>query len=223
MFTYRAPRFIRKTSITFDDAVLATGHCGLFRAPLHLAPGIMPSMAELIDTAPISHIDRDDWELDVKVHMLMKDQYPCIPNWHCDNVPRTAGGTRYDLIGDHSGERDYSATPSFPMYVWVSDEPTTEFLDGDVPVATAPKSHQDVAQVMKAMEDEFAHEAFRCLQANAWYAMDQRTPHRGRKSQDSRWRVFARLTHKSIAPERPVLSVIRRHAQVYLEPDHFTW
>jgi len=217
MFAYRTPRVISLTDIKFDEAVLSTDHCGLFRAPLHLAAALMPSMADLIASCPIDAAYRADWELDVKVHMLMRDQYPCIPNWHCDNVPRT-DGTRYDLVGSHDGTFDYGAGRDIPMFLWVSDEPTTEFLAEELQVPETPGSHADVAFDIQ----QWAPRTQR-IQANAWYSMDQRTPHRGRAAEHGGWRVFARLTHKSIAPSRPVLSVIRRHTQVYLEADHFTW
>lgn len=218
MFTYRAPRLVKPTDITFDEAVLSTDHCGLFRAPLHLAASFMPSMAALIDSAPIGREFRDQWELDIKVHMLMRDQYPCIPNWHCDNVPRSDRGTSYDLTRDHEGPFDYGAGNAVPMLLWVSDEPTTEFLAEAFTVAETPISHKDVAFDVKTWAP-----ALERIKANAWYSMDQRTPHRGRAAERNGWRVFARLTHKSIAPARPVLSVLRRHAQVYLEAEHFTW
>lgn len=216
-FTYRVPRLIKETDIRFDHAALSADHCGLFRAPLHLAASFMPSMSELIASAPIATCFRDQWELDVKVHMLMKDQYPCIPNWHCDNVPRT-DGTRYDLVGSHDGTFDYGAGRDIPMYLWVSDEPTTEFLDEELEVPEVPQSHAEVAFDMENWVPRKQR-----IRANAWYSMDQRTPHRGRAATEGGWRVFARLTHKSIAPSRPVASVIRRHAQVYLEANHFTW
>lgn len=219
MFSYRAPRFIKHTFISFDEAVLSTDHCGLFRSPLHLAASLMPNMAELLETAPIPRDERDQWEVDIKVHMLMKGQFPCIPNWHCDNVPRPAGDTRYDLIGSTDGQRDFTANPGPPMFLWVSDSPTTEFLTRDISAARPPTSHEEVARLMiyRASSD------FQRIQPNAWYSMDQCTPHRGRAAECNGWRVFARLTHKSIAPSRPVVSVIRRHCQVYLDAGSFAW
>ena len=218
MFTYRAPKLIANTAVAFDEAVLSTGHCGLFRAPLHLAAGLMPSMAELLATAPILKQHQKDWEVDIKVHMLMKDQYPCIPNWHCDNVPRPDGKTDFSIIGSTDGEFNFATGECTPMFLWVSDEPTTEFLVDDQLVPLPPTSHKDVASDVQGYKWPTQR-----IKSNSWYSMDQRTPHRGRAAEKDGWRVFARLTHKSIAPTRPVTSVIRRHAQVYLEPDHFTW
>src|SRR3546814_568198 len=94
-FELRIPKLVKETSISFNQTVLEIGHCGLFRAPLHLSEGLMPQMAELVRSAPVQ--DPQNWELDIKVHMLMPGQFPCIPNWHCDNVPRDESGLRYDL------------------------------------------------------------------------------------------------------------------------------
>lgn len=62
------------------------------------------------------------------------------------------------------------------------------------------------------------------IPAQTWISMDQRTPHRGTLSDKNQWRVFVRLTHKSITPVRPVANdYVRRHCQVYLNPETFSW
>lgn len=43
----------------------------------------MPDLKPLFDSCPIK-----DGVIDVKIHMLMPNQYPCIPNWHYDLVPQ---------------------------------------------------------------------------------------------------------------------------------------
>ena len=60
-FIYRAPRLVKATDITFDPAALSVDHCGLFRAPLHLAASFMPSMAVLIASATIADEYRYQW------------------------------------------------------------------------------------------------------------------------------------------------------------------
>ena len=55
----------------------------------------------------------------IKVHMLMPGQWPCIPNWHLDFVPRKNGQKIVSKI-----------TPEHPMYLWCSNAPLTEFKDG---------------------------------------------------------------------------------------------
>lgn len=213
-FALRTPKAIKQTDIKFDTKVLEASHCGLFRAPLHLAGCLMPTMAELIDSAPVKN--REMWELDVKVHMLMPGQFPCIPNWHTDNVPRDEGGLRFDLV-DTQEEGQHP-----PMFLWLSDGPETEFLERGLEMPAAPGSNQELARFLNGAGLGLGPLTQR-LQPNVWWSMDQQTPHRGTRATQFGWRVFARLTHKSIAPARPVNSVIRRHAQVYLDAANFGW
>lgn len=151
----------------------------------------------------------EEWEVDVKVHMLMKNQYPCIPNWHCDNVPRgTDGEVDYQRIQDWS----------IPMLLWVSDGPETEFLTERLQLPEEPASHLALAEAIR--EHGTATER---IKPQTWYSMTQRTPHRGTKAEADGWRIFVRLTHRTIAPDRPVLSYLRRHSQVYLDATTFSW
>lgn len=218
-FLLNTPSLVSQTSISFDPKVLEVGHCGLFRAPLHLAAQLMPSMADLVASVPVEN--PEDYELDVKVHMLMVGQYPCIPNWHTDNVPRDESGLRFDLID----------TEAPKMLLWISDGPETEFLAQKVTMPHLPGSHQEIARWIKYGNarqtrvgwDNLPDYQTQRLQPNVWWSMDQRTAHRGTQAKKSGWRVFARVTPKTLAPQRPVTSVIRRHAQVYLDAATFGW
>jgi hypothetical protein len=95
-------------------------HCGVHLAPINAVRELMPEVGQLIDqTFP----DRpEDFTWDVKVHMLMPLQYPCIPNWHCDAVPRENGIQQFHLVQDH-----------LPLYLWVSGPPLTQFEGGYLP------------------------------------------------------------------------------------------
>jgi hypothetical protein len=144
--------------------------------------------------------------------MLMKGQYPCIPNWHCDNVPRnTDGKLEYGRI-------DF-AEPA--MLIWISGSPETTFLDKDIETPIPPRNHGELAEVVKHYIKRGDAKEVK-LPANTWCQFRQNIPHRGNATPDYTWRVFARLTHKSIMTARPVISVVRRHAQVYL-PHDFHW
>jgi len=93
-------------------------HCGVHQGEASDVRELMPDLAPLMDTFP------DDESLfmwDVKVHMLMPRQYPCIPHWHTDNVPRINGIQRFDLIA-----------PDASMYLWISGAPLTQFKHGYV-------------------------------------------------------------------------------------------
>lgn len=94
-------------------------HCGLRSAPFEQVLILMPDLREIVETFPDNP---NDFTWDVKVHQLMPRQYPCIPNWHLDNVPRVNGVQRMDLIPKHLP----------PMYLWVSGPPLTQFQHGYV-------------------------------------------------------------------------------------------
>lgn len=93
-------------------------HPGVHQAPAAVVRELMPDLSELLNTFPD---DEEAFTFDVKVHMLMPRQYPCIPNWHFDNVPRINGIQRFDLV-----------QPGLPMYLWVSNGPLTQFKHGYV-------------------------------------------------------------------------------------------
>ena len=91
-------------------------HCGVHQAPIFKVYELMPNLTTILETFPDLVTD---FTWDVKVHMLMPNQYPCIPNWHADNVPRTHGIQRFDLC-----------KPELPMYMWISGGPLTQFKHG---------------------------------------------------------------------------------------------
>jgi hypothetical protein len=90
--------------------------CGLFHCPLEEARELMPELPW--DESPI--LDGVEYIVDVKVHKLMPNQWPCIPNWHGDFVPRdpVTLQERPDLIDP------------VQMFMWLSGPPFTEFRDG---------------------------------------------------------------------------------------------
>lgn len=93
-------------------------HCGVHQAPYGAVLQLMPDLKPILETFPDDPLD---FTWDVKVHMLMPRQYPCIPNWHVDNVPRENGVQQFDKI-----------KPYLPMYLWVSNAPLTQFQHGYV-------------------------------------------------------------------------------------------
>jgi hypothetical protein len=93
--------------------------CGLISCDLYEVRTLMPEVMDIINTAPIVH---DQYIVDVKVHMLMPFQYPCIPNWHYDFTPR-----------DRDGNKMFDKrNPDSKMLLWLSNPPLTEFEDGRV-------------------------------------------------------------------------------------------
>lgn len=91
-------------------------HCGVHQAPISALRELMPDLLEILKTFPD---DPECFTWDVKVHMLMPRQYPCVPHWHVDNVPRVNGIQRFDLT-----------KPNLPMYCWISGDPLPQFKHG---------------------------------------------------------------------------------------------
>lgn len=91
-------------------------HCGVHQASFDTMLALMPDIAEVVKDFPENH---HDFTWDVKVHMLMPGQFPCIPNWHYDNVPRVNNKQDFDLV-----------RPDLPMYLYVSGHPLTLFRNG---------------------------------------------------------------------------------------------
>lgn len=89
-------------------------HCGVHRASWEDLAQYMPDLVKMIKETFPEDVKGFTW--DVKVHMLMPNQFPCIPNWHFDNIPRV------------NNEQDWSQVKThLPMYLWISGEPLTEF------------------------------------------------------------------------------------------------
>jgi hypothetical protein len=89
-------------------------HNGVHRASWDDLCYFMPDVAIMVSKDFPENPDDFTW--DVKVHMLMPAQWPCIPNWHYDNVPRVNNVQDWGLV-----------RLDLPMYLWVSGEPLTEF------------------------------------------------------------------------------------------------
>lgn len=188
--------------IEFNVSELANNVPGLFLATSKEVMGHMPHLEGLLATFPRANIN--DWLFDVKVHMLMKGQYPCIPNWHCDFVPRIDGKLQYD-----------QATLDHSMLLWLSTTPTTQFLKN--PITGDIRTHEDIGRYVDPDNVVSAP-------ARTWIGMGQRTPHRGAVTTENTWRVFVRAVHKDFAPKRnPSVGVKRFHTQVYLDATTFTW
>lgn len=210
-FSYVGPR----TSIHFSDEVLSGLPCGLFRASKEEGEHLIPELKPLFDSFPLQN--SEDYEFDVKIHMLMPGQYPCVPNWHCDNVARDANKAL-----NYAGT---DATRQVPMLLWLSNGPCTEFLERSMTMPTVPTNHGEVADFINTLKGSIGDDVAvtRFVPPQQWVQFSTAAPHRGRASAQHQWRVFVRATHRSILPVRPKVHALRRHAQVYLDAAQFTW
>jgi hypothetical protein len=165
-------------------------HCGLWRTPLLDAAKVMPQIKDILfSLKDISEFPLSDYVVDAKIHMLMPKQYPCIPNWHYDMVPR-----------DSNNKQDFSRVSNDLMYLWVSNAPVTEF-----------KYSSDYT------------DSYGLIKTQTWIPFGQKELHRGTQSNSHIWRLFIRACPTSILKPNPEEKWIRRHSQVYLDPNSFTW
>jgi len=94
-------------------------HNGIFLCDFDKAVELMPEIKGILDEVKsLLELDESEYLIDVKVHMLMPGQFPCIPNWHYDFNPR-----------DDQGERIKGQLSKLKMYMWVSSDPLTEYKD----------------------------------------------------------------------------------------------
>lgn len=91
--------------------------CGLYHVPLLDAMILQP---QLPCWKTLPDVELDEYICDIKKHMLMPKQYPCIPNWHRDFVPRN----------EELKECLELIDPKAQMFFWLSGPPFTEFKDG---------------------------------------------------------------------------------------------
>lgn len=105
--------------MTLPQEVIRNMHCGLWHTPLVEAHALMPEISSVLAEAPTD--PKEKYVVDVRVSMLMPNQWPCIPNWHFDNIPRD------ENLFQHMEQRDASKK----MLCWISGEPYTEFMRPD--------------------------------------------------------------------------------------------
>lgn len=169
----------------------AKGACGLFHVPLANAREIMPDLPW--DEAPVR--EGVEYIADVKVHMLMPGQWPCIPNWHQDFVPRDPETLeeRPDLLGPDNP----------PMLLWLSGPPLTEFKDEGISAVPA-RTWVEFTQF-----DE--HRGVAATE-HGWRTFIRLTP----------VEVMREGLPHEVIPAPPE-KWIRRHTQVYLDAENFKW
>jgi hypothetical protein len=122
-------------------------HCGVHRAHYIDLAKHMPDVYDVVyDTFPEK---LHDFTWDVKVHMLMPSQYPCIPNWHYDNIPRVNNAQDWDQV-----------RTDLPMYLYISGAPFTEFREGGLVEAGKWKRFTQKDEHRGTMSKDFTWRGF---------------------------------------------------------------
>lgn len=153
---------------------------------------------------------------DSRVHMLMKDWYPCIPGFHHDDVPRLRADKQpwYPEIDGPAPEGYYFAHHAMAMYG--DDICRTEFAIGTdtfssfLPGETAYKLWHP--QVVSSLQEGTLTRVAAPMHQIIYF--DARTWHQGTRSVGNGWRWFGRLSWNT---GRKATNEVRRQVQVYLE------
>jgi len=149
-----------------------------------------------------------DWIIDTRVHMLMKDWYPCIGGWHMDNIPRNTD----------NGQPDYK-NPAFisDHVLCVIDVGTgslTEFLEDEVSLSDVPEGKMVYEHFNEEINDQIKNKQINTRQYESGdvLSFDALTFHRGRAATGSGWRFFIRATTNT---PQTAYNEIRRQVNVY--------
>jgi len=152
--------------------------------------------------------------LDSRVHMLMKNWYPCIPGWHHDDIPRsTSTGQPNYLTPEYRAEH---------LSGLVNAEicPTT-FIIGPVEV-----SEPDInTRIYNRWHDEIetmSHLEKYQVKSGEYIQFNGESFHSGVKAIDNGWRWFIRLS-RNTGRQNKITNEIRRQVQVYLEHPTEGW
>lgn len=150
---------------------------------------------------------------DVKVHRLFPHQFPCIPGWHCDSVPR----------GGYSGQPNFSLVHpgAFHVSLILSDRHDgicgTEFVDQAVRLGIYDPEH-----VFRAVHAEIErHKPSTCQQPDGRFCFyTQHSIHRGRPATKNGVRMFMRFS----MIEKPYLAnSVSRQMQIYQTDEIYGW
>ncbi len=147
--------------------------------------------------------------IDVRTHMLMKDMYPAIPGWHCDDFWRPTND-QPDLL---NVERD---APQIHYMIVIGGNSMTEFLTEDIelpePEALPDKSKPAFFQYDEMIEKIAPETVF--VRPGHIYSFGPTAFHRASPATEHGFRTFIRLTKSN---HRFPKNEIRYQSNVYLD------
>ncbi|WP_430611530.1 hypothetical protein [Flavobacterium sp. JP2137] len=166
-------------------------HCGIIHGEYSDIIEYMPDLKEPLSTFPENP---NDFIWDVKVHMLMPNQYPCIPNWHRDMIPRDENLKEDETLIDDTK----------PMYLWLSNSPLTIFKTKD------------------GQEFEIIPEQWHRFTQRDWHKGQMATDFCWRgliRACHKDLGINSTTVNNPFSNRNP----LRRHTQVYLDASNFKW
>jgi len=156
-------------------------------------------------------LDEDkDWIIDTRVHMLMKDWYPCIGGWHCDDIPR-------DEITKQPNYKDPDYISEHILCVIDSGTGSlTEFVDGRLELSNVPNDKQVYEHFNKEINELVDDNKLNTQQFKSGdvLSFNSMTFHQGQPAVNKGFRMFIRATTNT---QRKPRNEIRKQTNVYLD------
>lgn len=169
----------------------------------------------------------DNLVIDSRVHMLMKNWYPCIPGWHHDDVPRTRSDKQPNYEDELRSEH--------AIFLLNAHVAPTEFAIGETDYDDVPLGETVYKQWHKETQAHIDCGLLDKVQAPdaQWLYFDDRTWHQGVGSPvEFGWRFFMRVSryYRIIEGEKvycqrgnPRTNETRRQVQVYMDNLNQGW
>jgi hypothetical protein len=159
-----------------------------------------------IDNLPLDWFI-DNPVIDSRVHMLMKNWYPCIPGYHHDDVPRsTPTGQPNYLNPEYESEHLCGLVNSEICPTRFVDD-VVNLSEPDVSVLQYEKWHKELEIIAPKTYD---------AESGKYIQFDCNAFHTGTKAVAGGWRWFIRLS-RNTDRQKNITNEIRRQVQVYLE------
>jgi hypothetical protein len=179
----------------------------LYRASIPFALEHAPTLQEFVDSVKSTWLPPHKYEsLDVKIAMLKKGWWPCIPGWHLDDFYRPTGEQP-----DIKNLNEHLSTHFMTLY---GDSSLTEFLSGETQLGLPPETGTVYGYYDKVIESSGLPKTV--VKSETLYRFTSTDFHRGMPATKDGWRAFVRLT---IGNERPPKDEIRTQVQVYVPFD----
>lgn len=165
-----------------------------------------PITRAFIDNLPLDWFI-DNPVIDSRVHMLMKNWYPCIPGYHHDDVPRsTPTGQPNYLTPEYHSEHLCGLVNSEICPTRFVDD-VVNLSEPDVSVLQYEKWHKELEIIAPKTYD---------AESGKYIQFDCNAFHTGTKAVAGGWRWFIRLS-RNTDRQKNITNEIRRQVQVYLE------
>lgn len=144
--------------------------------------------------------------IDVRIHHLRKDEYPAIPGFHLDWIPRKNKGTEPDMTRIPSGHH---------VVMIIGETSLTEFLD--IPLELEFPDTQPFAYANSYIKDHRL--PVWNVSSGDLVRFTSRDWHRPVPAQGTEWRLFIRASQVEVRPANQ----IRTQSQVYIPIQEARW